>query len=135
MKKAYAPHIEGLTLAEILTFIRQHPIILEYLPEEEELTRPGREFICNVAYTIEPDDFTAFVREKEQQRRQKLDNIQRNTVRLRPSDFAIDPNPPDVRSKAADNLAGQRPKRHGGLSMQAWHEAQAQQEYARRRER
>ena len=80
VKKAYAPHIEGLTLPDILSFVRQHPHILEYLPEEEELTRPGREFICNVAYTLQPEAFTQFVRQKEQQRRLKLDALQRNTV-------------------------------------------------------
>ena len=57
VKKAYAPHIEGLTLAEILIFIRQYPQIMEYLPEEEEITRAGREFICNVAYTLQPQAF------------------------------------------------------------------------------
>ena len=81
VKKAHAPHIDGLTLADILIFIRRYPVILEYLPEEEEIMRPGREFICNVAYTIEPDAFTEFVRSKEQVRRQKLDDMQRNTVR------------------------------------------------------
>ena len=80
VKKAHAPHIDGLTLADILIFCRQYPIILEYLPDEEEITRPGREFICNVAFTIEPEAFTAFVRSKEQVRRQKLDDMQRNQV-------------------------------------------------------
>ena len=66
MKKAYAPHIEGLELPQILNFIRQqHPVILQYLPDEEEITRVGREFICNVAYTIKPAEFADFVRQKE----------------------------------------------------------------------
>ena len=80
VKKAYCPHIEGLTLPEIMNFIRRFPQILEYLPEEEELHRVGREFVCNVAYTLRPNEFTAFVREKEQLRRNKLDALQRNTV-------------------------------------------------------
>ena len=108
MKKAHAPQIEGLSLAEILVFIRQHPVILEYLPEEEELMKPGREFICNVAYTIEPEAFSQFVRSKEQLRRQKLDDMQRNTVRSHVIDIAVDPNPSNVCSKAADDSAGQR---------------------------
>ena len=127
MKKAHAPQIEGLSLAEILVFIREHPVILEYLPEEEEITRPGREFICNIAYTIEPDDFTAFVRSKEQLRRQKLDDMQRNTVRLHLIDVPIDPNPSDVCAKIADDFVGQRRQGNCSFSMQARHEAKTQQ--------
>ena len=80
MKKAYCPRIEGLDMPQILGLIRQHPSVLEYLPEEEEITRVGREFVCNVIYTLKPDEFNAFVREKEQFRRAKMDTARNNTV-------------------------------------------------------
>ena len=107
VKQAYAPHIEGLTLQEIIVFIKQFPEILEYLPEEEEMPRAGRDFICNVAYTLKPDEFTSFVRSKEQSRRAKLDSQQRNTVSLASADYAIDSNSPNVCPEASDNLASE----------------------------
>ena len=87
MKKAYAPHIEGLQLSEIVSFIKKHPEILQYMPAEEETPKVGREFICNIVYTIKPAEFTAFVREKEQMRRAKMDSIRNNTVRLQAADY------------------------------------------------
>ena len=107
MKQAYAPHIEGLTLPDILVFTKQFPEILEYLPEEEEMPRAGRDFICNVAYTLKPDEFTSFVRSKEQNRRAKLDSQQRNTVSLAIADHAIDSNSPNVCPEAADDPASE----------------------------
>ena len=44
-----------------MIFVREHPEILKYLPEEEEIARVGREFICNVAYTLKPKEFQDFV--------------------------------------------------------------------------
>lgn len=47
------PHYDGLTLNDIKTFLDDYPDIWKYLPDEVELSKVPRQYICNVIATRE----------------------------------------------------------------------------------
>ena len=51
-QKAYCPHIEGLHMEQILSFIKQRPDVLEYFPAEEEIPKSGKEWVVNMLQTL-----------------------------------------------------------------------------------
>ena len=86
-QKAYCPHIDGkassdltnifdalgLRMEQLLAFIKERPQLLEYLPEEAELPKAGKEWIANMLQTLCQQEFQALVRHAEQARRDKSD--------------------------------------------------------------
>ena len=61
-------------MADLLTFIRAHPRVAPFLPEEAEIPKAGREWVANMLQTLCPEDFQAYVREQERRRRAKIDD-------------------------------------------------------------
>ena len=64
------PHIESLSIKEILKFARDHTIIDDYLPVYKYNKFPNRVCLCNVVNTIANKEFIKFI-DKAMENRQK----------------------------------------------------------------
>ena len=60
-------------MKDLLQLILSKPELKIYFPKEEEIPKCGKEWVANVLQSLCPDAFQSFVREKEQIRRQKID--------------------------------------------------------------
>ena len=58
------PQYESLSVKEIKTFISDHPVILQHLPEEQEWEKLPKQWFCNVIHTTVTEPFTNWVKER-----------------------------------------------------------------------
>ena len=72
MQKAYIPQIDGCHLKDLLAFIDKYPGTKEYLPDDEELPKSGKEWVANILYTLFPTEFQACILNAEKTRREKV---------------------------------------------------------------
>ena len=69
-------------MKDLLVFIDQHPGAKEYMPDDEELPKAGKDWVANMLYTLYPRDFQYFILGAEQARRAKVDEQPIDTKRL-----------------------------------------------------
>ena len=66
------PQYEGLTVKQILAVAQQHAEIQTYLPEYQYDKIPNREWVCNVANFLIPQEFKEFIDKKIKERMQSI---------------------------------------------------------------
>ena len=72
MSYIYVPLYKALKTDHIFTKIREHPQVLDYLPEEQDWGRLPRQFICNIAHTIIGKPFSQWVMQADNVRNQSV---------------------------------------------------------------
>ena len=65
------PQYEGLGTADILDWCGDHPIVLEYLPDEREIRKIPKQWLINLVYSLVGNDFKAWVRQQIDARNEK----------------------------------------------------------------
>ena len=59
------PQYEGLGLKEISEWLGEfHPEVYDYLPDQQEIHRVPKEWICNVCYSVVGEEFARWVKEQ-----------------------------------------------------------------------
>ena len=95
LKKAYCPQIEGKTssnlisisdalglyMADLVGFIAERRGLHEYFPDVEEIPKQGKQWVKNMLRILCEDEFRAWVNQRCQQHREKVDRVQNNNVR------------------------------------------------------
>jgi hypothetical protein len=73
MRHCYVPQYESLTLDKITNFLKEdHPAVLDYLPDAQEIHKISKEWICNVIATILKETFTDWLMERVNVRNEKV---------------------------------------------------------------
>ena len=73
VKTIQVPHFDGLTFDTMLHNAKKHPGLIQYLPSEErEIEKLHRAYLANLIYTIVGERFRDWVKEKVQQRTEKI---------------------------------------------------------------
>jgi len=62
MSKAWCPNIEGLYMKNLLKFIEERPELTNFLPNDEEIVKSGRDWVANVLQTKCCENFSSYVR-------------------------------------------------------------------------
>ena len=60
-------------MQDILGFIETYGDLADYFPDLCDIPKCGKEWVVNMCQTLKPDEFNAFVRQKEKARRAKMD--------------------------------------------------------------
>ena len=82
IKKAYCPQIEGLYMADLVGFISERRALHEYFPDIEEIPKQGKQWVKNMLRILCEAEFRAWVNQRCQQHREKVDRVQNNNVSL-----------------------------------------------------
>ena len=48
-----------------------HPEVIEYLPDQQEIHKAPKDWICNMCYTVIGDDFDVWVKQQIEVRNQE----------------------------------------------------------------
>ena len=56
------PQYEGLSIEDMLTFLRRYPALGEYFPEERDIHKLPKKWIADIGFTIVGDDFGKWVK-------------------------------------------------------------------------
>ena len=64
------PLYKALSIDHIFQKIKEHPQVLDYLPDEQDWGRLPRQFICNIANTVIGKPFGQWVMQADQERNQ-----------------------------------------------------------------
>ena len=73
VRHVYVPQYETLTLKRIFEFLEDGNLaVFDYLPEEQEIDKVSREWICNVCATIMKNKFTDWISKNINKRNEKL---------------------------------------------------------------
>ena len=79
------PHYENLSLEKIKAFCSGHENdINNYLPDEQELHKISREFICNVCATVLKNIFTDWIKEQIEERNEEMKEKKDMNIELDP---------------------------------------------------
>ena len=62
----------SLSIENILKFARNFPAIFDFFPEVRDFPKLPRSWICNMIFTLEPEAFKDFVKEKMSERNEKF---------------------------------------------------------------
>ena len=73
MKKGYCQRLDCLALKDMLPFLMNLQELRQYLPEEHEIVKCGRQWIVDIATTVVGEEFEAYVLKKEIERRSYID--------------------------------------------------------------
>ena len=68
IKVLNVPLFEGLSIETILEFSKRFPDVEQYLPDERDMGRLPRKWICNVVYTVVGQPFRTWVSDKIRKR-------------------------------------------------------------------
>lgn len=63
VKVSAVPHIEGLTIKDLLDYARTQPALLRYLPDEKDWVHIDRQWLCDVLYTLAPQEIQHMIDE------------------------------------------------------------------------
>ena len=72
MSYIYVPMYKALSIDHIFQKIKEHPQVLDYLPEVLDWGRLPRQFICNIANTVIGQPFAQWVMQADNDRNQKV---------------------------------------------------------------
>ena len=73
MRHCYVPQYDSLTLDKISNFLKEdHPDVLDYLPDAQEIHKVSKEWICNIIATILKETFTDWLMERVNTRNEKV---------------------------------------------------------------
>lgn len=62
MQYIFVPQYESLTVEEIWRKVNEYPLYQNFFPEERDLDKLPRQWICNVAYTLIGEEFQSWVK-------------------------------------------------------------------------
>ena len=71
-KQINVPYYEGLTIEKLLEARNHFPRLVDYLPDERDISRLPRQWIVNLIYTLVGDNFKKWVAEKVRTRNDKI---------------------------------------------------------------
>ena len=86
VKHITIPQYEGLALKHIMSHLDngcQH--VYDYLPDEQELCKVPKEWICNVVYTVVGASFHAWVKGVVQERNKTVAKKKGDTISMDPA--------------------------------------------------
>ena len=66
------PHYEELTVKKMLAFAFEKPGVRDYFPEDKEIEKLPREWICNVLHSVIGKPFKDWVKERVDARNQEV---------------------------------------------------------------
>ena len=69
MKLSSVPQIEGLNLADLLSYAMADKTVKTHLPNSDEWIHLDRQWICDVTYTLDTKAFQEFINTKIIERR------------------------------------------------------------------
>ncbi|CDW82385.1 UNKNOWN [Stylonychia lemnae] len=84
VKVSAVPQIEGLTVHDFLQFAKLNPQHLKYLPDERDWVHLDRQWICDVLYTLDPDEIQTKINSAQQNRKERLEQNRDLVVEMRP---------------------------------------------------
>ena len=65
MRHISVPQYEGLSLKDIANYLRNgHQQVADYFPDDQEVPKLGKEWICNVCATVLQDTFSGWVKQQ-----------------------------------------------------------------------
>lgn len=64
----HVPGYENLKLEEIFSFFLQHEAVIPFMPDEKELRKTPKQWVCNVGATVIGAPFVAWVKQRVMQR-------------------------------------------------------------------
>ena len=80
----HVPFYENLKLAEIFNVFLKHPEVIAYLPDDKELRKTPKQWICNVGATVIGAPFQQWVGDRIKERNEAV-TVQKNML------IAMDP--------------------------------------------
>ena len=78
------PQIEGLTLQDFLTYARQRPQLLEYLPDERDWVHLDKRWLCDVLYTLDQEGIGEMIHKAEVVRKEHIEHARNLLVDMKP---------------------------------------------------
>ena len=75
----YIPQYEGLEFESILKFLKDYEEVFQYLPMHKEILKLPKQFLVNLSYSLLGDQFANWVKDRINQRNQKL-AVERNLM-------------------------------------------------------
>ena len=118
-------------MVDLIEFIRAYPDIRLYFPADEELVKCGKEWITNMLQTLQPAEFTEFVKQQERIRRDKIDSQRKLQVNSNNLINDLDSNCQFFCSKVVRNNVSLNLERKSTPGCQGRNQEEAQQEAIR----
>ena len=85
-----APQYEGLTIADMLKFSEQYPMVAAALPSEpREILKLHRNYVSTVIYTLVGEPFAAWVKDRIHERNDMILQVQNMNAQFDPEIAAI----------------------------------------------
>jgi hypothetical protein len=78
------PKYENLTIAKMLEFSKQYPIVKNYLPDEEDIHRLPRDYIADLIYSLVGTPFEAWVHAQMKERNVERVATRKENIELLP---------------------------------------------------
>ena len=73
VKVAAVPQIDGLTVEDFLTHARTKPLLMRFLPDEDDWNHLDKKWICDVLYTCDQKGVQDMINAAVLARRRKLE--------------------------------------------------------------
>ena len=71
MKVSSLPHIEGLTVEDLIEYARTKDDVKDYLPDEQDWIHLDRQWLGDVMYTLNPKEIEGMVAKARKERKEK----------------------------------------------------------------
>jgi len=81
---AAVPHIEGLTVEDMLELAKRHPNTLKHLPDERDWDGLNRKWVADILFTVERAKFEKIIKDAVKARKERLEEKNNLLVEMRP---------------------------------------------------
>ena len=81
----HVPFYENLKLGEIFNFFLKHEAVLYYLPQESELRKTPKQWICNVGATVLGEPFIAWIGDRIKARNEAVKEEKNMLISMDPA--------------------------------------------------
>ena len=80
----FCPQYENLHIEDILAHLKKFDGGNEYLPDDRDIPKLPRQFLCNLAFTLIGDDFGHWVRDQIRARNDRIKESNKLTIKMDP---------------------------------------------------
>ena len=98
------PQYEGLTTADLLEWCGDHAIVLDYIPDLNEIRKVPKQWLINIIYSLVGNQFKAWVREQIEARNSRMTVDREVMINLDPQIAAAFAKSTAISSKCRFNI-------------------------------